>query len=112
MPTIPTTIKKLNNIIAGSIYYLLVLLYNSNPIINMMTVDMIPNISINILSSVKSNKVLNTTPAKTNLAMSMKKSPSFSLMDIVFDLSNFFIIFDFDSFVFTYKYRRSFMIFK
>ncbi len=46
MPTIPTTIKKLNNIIAGSIYYLLVLLYNSNPIINMMTVDMIPNISI------------------------------------------------------------------
>ena len=37
-----------------------------------MTVDMIPNISINILSSVKSNKVLNTTHAKTNLAMSMK----------------------------------------
>ena len=32
-----------------------------------MTVDMIPNISINILSSVKSNKVLNTTPAKTKL---------------------------------------------
>ncbi len=58
MPTIPTTIKKLNNIIAGSIYYLLVLLYNSNPIINMMTVDMIPNISINILSSFKSNKVI------------------------------------------------------
>ena len=50
-----------------------------------MTVDMIPNISINILSSVKSNKVLNTTPAKTNLAMSMKKSPSFSLVDIVSD---------------------------
>ena len=42
-----------------------------------MTVDMIPNISINILSSVKSNKVLNTTPAKTNLAMSMKVSKLF-----------------------------------
>ena len=71
----------------------------------MMTVDMIPNISINILSSVKSNKVLNTTPAKTNLAMSMKKSPSFSLVDIVSDFTKFLIIFDFDYLISKRKYR-------
>ena len=75
----------------------------------MMTVDMIPNISINILSSVKSNKVLNTTPAKTNLAMSMKKSPSFSLVDIVSDFPKFLIIFDFDYLISKRKYRLSFM---
>lgn len=69
-----------------------------------MTVDMIPNISINILSSVKSNKVLNTTPAKTNLAMSMKKSPSFSLVDIVSDFPKFLIIFDFDYLISKRKY--------
>ena len=70
-----------------------------------MTVDMIPNISINILSSVKSNKVLNNTPAKTNLAMSMKKSPSFSFVDIVSDFPKFLIIFDFDYLISKRKYR-------